>query len=301
MTPGRARHRPVARRRRGRPARHVVVRGRGLERSDVDLAPRRHGRRSRPARAADDLANDLEDGARLFDQLARTLPEAERPRAVGRGADALRDTTLDVAAPGRTRPSTTTCSGSCTTTRCGTWSPPRRATRSGSTGRARCTAPGTSSSRARSAPSWPATRPRRPARPGTAPSRTRPSTSTTSPSLGFDVVYLPPIHPIGEVNRKGPNNTLGRGVVGRRLAVGDRLARRRARRDPSRARHDGRLHRVREAGPRAGPGGRARLRAAVRARPSVGDARTRSGSPPSPTARSPTPRTRRRSTRTSTR
>ena len=26
--------------------------------------------------------------------------------------------------------------------------------------------------------------------------------------LGFDVVYLPPIHPIGEVNRKGPNNTL---------------------------------------------------------------------------------------------
>jgi starch synthase (maltosyl-transferring) len=24
----------------------------------------------------------------------------------------------------------------------------------------------------------------------------------------FDVVYLPPIHPIGEVNRKGPNNTL---------------------------------------------------------------------------------------------
>ena len=26
--------------------------------------------------------------------------------------------------------------------------------------------------------------------------------------LGFDVVYLPPIHPIGTVNRKGPNNTL---------------------------------------------------------------------------------------------
>lgn len=27
-------------------------------------------------------------------------------------------------------------------------------------------------------------------------------------SMGFDVVYLPPIHPIGRVNRKGPNNTL---------------------------------------------------------------------------------------------
>ncbi len=26
-------------------------------------------------------------------------------------------------------------------------------------------------------------------------------------SMGFDVVYLPPIHPIGEVNRKGKNNT----------------------------------------------------------------------------------------------
>ncbi len=26
--------------------------------------------------------------------------------------------------------------------------------------------------------------------------------------MGFDVIYLPPVHPIGEVNRKGPNNTL---------------------------------------------------------------------------------------------
>jgi starch synthase (maltosyl-transferring) len=30
-------------------------------------------------------------------------------------------------------------------------------------------------------------------------------------AMGFDVVYLPPIHPIGEVNRKGPNNTLNPG------------------------------------------------------------------------------------------
>ncbi|MDD2857371.1 MAG: alpha-1,4-glucan--maltose-1-phosphate maltosyltransferase [Candidatus Nanopelagicales bacterium] len=27
-------------------------------------------------------------------------------------------------------------------------------------------------------------------------------------AMGFDVVYVPPVHPIGEVNRKGPNNTL---------------------------------------------------------------------------------------------
>lgn len=30
-------------------------------------------------------------------------------------------------------------------------------------------------------------------------------------SMGFDVLYLVPIHPIGEVNRKGPNNTLNPG------------------------------------------------------------------------------------------
>jgi starch synthase (maltosyl-transferring) len=27
-------------------------------------------------------------------------------------------------------------------------------------------------------------------------------------AMGFDVVYLPPVHPIGEVNRKGPNNAV---------------------------------------------------------------------------------------------
>ncbi|HEY2058237.1 alpha-1,4-glucan--maltose-1-phosphate maltosyltransferase [Amycolatopsis sp. NBC_01480] len=40
--------------------------------------------------------------------------------------------------------------------------------------------------------------------------------------MGFDVVYLPPIHPIGRVNRKGPNNTLGAGPedVGSPWAIG---------------------------------------------------------------------------------
>src|SRR5699024_149024 len=27
-------------------------------------------------------------------------------------------------------------------------------------------------------------------------------------AMGFDTVYFPPIHPIGEINRKGRNNTL---------------------------------------------------------------------------------------------
>src|SRR5688572_28301958 len=40
--------------------------------------------------------------------------------------------------------------------------------------------------------------------------------------MGFDVVYLPPIHPIGTVNRKGPNNTLTPGPddVGSPWAIG---------------------------------------------------------------------------------
>ena len=42
--------------------------------------------------------------------------------------------------------------------------------------------------------------------------------------MGFDVVYLPPIHPIGSTNRKGPNNTLTPGPddVGSPWAIGGR-------------------------------------------------------------------------------
>ncbi|MFP5253948.1 MAG: alpha-1,4-glucan--maltose-1-phosphate maltosyltransferase [Actinomycetes bacterium] len=43
-------------------------------------------------------------------------------------------------------------------------------------------------------------------------------------AMGFDIVYLPPIHPIGEVNRKGPNNTLTPGPddVGSPWAIGSK-------------------------------------------------------------------------------
>ncbi|MGL5827619.1 MAG: alpha-1,4-glucan--maltose-1-phosphate maltosyltransferase [Nocardioides sp.] len=43
-------------------------------------------------------------------------------------------------------------------------------------------------------------------------------------AMGFDVIYLPPIHPIGEVNRKGPNNTLRAGPTdpGSPWAIGSR-------------------------------------------------------------------------------
>ncbi|MGK8504080.1 maltotransferase domain-containing protein [Nocardia asiatica] len=42
--------------------------------------------------------------------------------------------------------------------------------------------------------------------------------------MGFDVVYLPPVHPIGEVNRKGRNNALAAepGDVGSPWAIGSR-------------------------------------------------------------------------------
>lgn len=41
-------------------------------------------------------------------------------------------------------------------------------------------------------------------------------------AMGFDVLYLPPIHPIGERNRKGPNNSLQAGPddVGSPYAIG---------------------------------------------------------------------------------
>jgi starch synthase (maltosyl-transferring) len=41
-------------------------------------------------------------------------------------------------------------------------------------------------------------------------------------AIGFDVLYLPPIHPIGQTNRKGRNNSLtaGKGDVGSPWAIG---------------------------------------------------------------------------------
>src|SRR6478735_73898 len=43
-------------------------------------------------------------------------------------------------------------------------------------------------------------------------------------AMGFDIIYLPPVHPIGEVNRKGPNNSLTPGPddVGSPWAIGSK-------------------------------------------------------------------------------
>ena len=63
--------------------------------------------------------------------------------------------------------------------------------RCGSTGRGRGSAPGTSCS---------------PAREGGLAGATKRLPAVAD--MGFDIVYLPPIHPIGTTDRKGPNNTL---------------------------------------------------------------------------------------------
>ena len=119
--------------------------------------------------------------------------------------------------------------------------------------------------------------------------------------MGFDVVYLTPIHPIGSTHRKGRNNSLAAEPTdpGSPYAIG-----------AAEGGHDG-IHpdlgtmrsfktfvsTARELGPRGG----ARLRSPVLARPPLGRRRTPSGSRPGSTARSRTRRTLPRSIRTSTR
>ena len=105
---------------------------------------------------SEDLANDFEGGAILFDRLAKVLPKTDRPRASAAAA-ALRDRTLDVAH--RVNPALDDY-----LQRLVRQFPLRdmvtasRVTRFGSTVRARCTAPGTSSSPVPSARNWPAIR-----------------------------------------------------------------------------------------------------------------------------------------------
>ena len=134
-----------------------------------------------------------------------------------------------------------------------------------------------------------------------APSARPPKRLDAVAAMGFDVVYLPPIHPIGEVNRKGPNNTLDPGPddPGSPWAIGSKDGGHDAIHPDLGTIEDFDAFVAKAAAGRAR--GRARPGPAVRARPPLGDQRTPSGSPRRPTARSPTPRTRRRSTRTSTR
>ena len=119
--------------------------------------------------------------------------------------------------------------------------------------------------------------------------------------MGFDVLYLPPIHPIGRVARKGRNNSTSAapGDAGSPWAIG-----------AAEGGHDaihpdlGTLDDLRAlvaARRRARHRGRARPRLPVLARPPLGHRAPRVVPRTGPTARSSTPRTRRSGTRTSTR
>ncbi|WP_338184840.1 alpha-1,4-glucan--maltose-1-phosphate maltosyltransferase [Jatrophihabitans sp.] len=155
---------------------------------------------------ADDLANDLEDGARLFDSLAKLLPKTERPRASA-AAKALRDTTLDVEhrVAGALDPFLQSLAHEHPVRELVTASPryplwidrPRALYGSWYE-----FFPRSIGAQLAGDPAAPA----RPLRHGTFKDATEHLDYVAK--MGFDVVYLPPIHPIGEVNRKGPNNTL---------------------------------------------------------------------------------------------
>jgi starch synthase (maltosyl-transferring) len=158
---------------------------------------------------AADLANDFESGARLFDQL--TLPESpvdvrEQPR-LAQIAARLRDTSLSVEQ--RIAPALD--------------AEVRRLVHDNPVRELVTASPRYTIwvDRARALyGSWyeffprsigaelagDASNPARPARHGTFADATKHLDYVAE--MGFDVVYLPPIHPIGEVNRKGPNNTL---------------------------------------------------------------------------------------------
>ena len=155
---------------------------------------------------SEDLANDLEIGARIFDKLAKTLPKPERPRAAA-AAVSLRDTTLDVAhrvgpalddflqALARAHPVRELVTKS---QRYPIWVDRPRALY-GSWYEFFPRSIGAQLAEDPQAPS-------RPSRHGTLKDAAEHLDYVAS--MGFDVVYLPPIHPIGLANRKGPNNSL---------------------------------------------------------------------------------------------
>ncbi|MDT4936235.1 MAG: hypothetical protein QOK11_4127, partial [Pseudonocardiales bacterium] len=155
---------------------------------------------------SEDLANDLEIGALLFQRLAKLLPRTERPRALA-AATTLRDTTLDLAH--RVGPALEDY-----LQRLVHDYPVRdMVTRSPSyplwVDRPRALYGSWYEFFPRSIGAELAGDPVSPAKPvrhGTFKDAAEHLDYVAS--LGFDVVYLPPIHPIGEVNRKGPNNTL---------------------------------------------------------------------------------------------
>jgi len=147
----------------------------------------------------EDLANDLEEGARLFDRVAAEASGEQRD-AVTAAAAALRDTTLELTA--RIAPALTPSLQQYVHAH-----PVRELI-------TRSPAHEVYVDRPRALyGSWYEFFPRSegPVVGGIATHGTFANAQERLPAIadmGFDVVYLPPIHPIGTVNRKGRNNTL---------------------------------------------------------------------------------------------
>ena len=176
------------------------------------------------ARGARAQARRRRDRARLRAGRGRGDPR-RHARARAQGADATRDRDGGRARSPTRRPRSRSAAGRRSSRR----SPRRR--RGAPTGRGDASAARSSSSTSSAgARAW---------APGTSSSRARGAASTgvrarlpQFAALGIDVLYLPPIHPIGVTARKGRNDA-PRAEPGRpRQPVGDRRRRRRAHRGP---------------------------------------------------------------------
>ncbi|MEV0032827.1 alpha-1,4-glucan--maltose-1-phosphate maltosyltransferase [Nocardia sp. NPDC050793] len=165
--------------------------------------------------SAVDLANDLELGARLFERAAQALPKAtfEKLRAV---ATALRS---DEQLPARVAPAFSEEVGEilhATPLRDLVTRGPQHTVQ---VERNRALYGSWYEFFPRSTGGWDAE-----GKPAHGTFATATKELSRIAGMGFDVVYLPPIHPIGEVNRKGRNNALTAepGDVGSPWAIGSR-------------------------------------------------------------------------------
>jgi starch synthase (maltosyl-transferring) len=157
--------------------------------------------------SVDELANDLEIGARLFERVAALCPTESEADTVIRATEDLRNTNLDLRRriAGALNPAARTLAHLypvreliTRSRRYKVWVDRERAI----FGSWYEFFPRSIGAQLAGDPDDPA----RPARHGTFADATRHLDYVAD--LGFDVAYLPPIHPIGRVNRKGPNNTL---------------------------------------------------------------------------------------------
>ncbi len=162
---------------------------------------------------AGELANDLEVGARLFERAARSVPRGDRARLLA-AAEALR---ADRHLPERVAPAFAPAVADLLRTH-----PLRDLLTRGrplqvSVDRTRALFGSWYEFFPRSTGGWDTH-----GRPRHGTFATAANELPRIAAMGFDVVYLPPIHPIGRVNRKGPNNSLTPGPddVGSPWAIG---------------------------------------------------------------------------------